>query len=101
MSMKTTPYKKGYQVEHFCREKLREMGALVIRSSRSLGPADIIAIFPENKEIWLIQVKQEDAPEDQSRLAERFKDLKALEGEYKVKPKAFMKVKGKYQFIDI
>jgi Holliday junction resolvase len=101
MSQKTTPYRKGYQVEHFCREKLREMGALVIRSSRSLGPADIIAIMPNRGEIWLIQVKQMDAPKNQEKLAEMFKDLKKLEGTYKVKPKAFMRVKGKYQFIDI
>jgi hypothetical protein len=48
--MKTSPYRKGYQVEHFCRELLREKyNALVIRSSRSLGPADIIAIMPDKK----------------------------------------------------
>jgi hypothetical protein len=100
--MKTPPYKRGYQVEHYCRELLRkDHNALVIRSSRSLGPADIIAIMPDRGEIWLIQVKQMDAPKNPEKLAEMFKDLKKLEGEYKVKPKAFMRVKGKYQFIDI
>jgi len=100
--MKTSAYKKGYQVEHFCRELLKKRyNALVIRSARSLGPADIVAIMPDRREIWLIQVKQAEAPNDLAKLRMIFKNLKALEGEYTVKPKAFMKVRGRYEFIDI
>jgi len=100
--MKTSSYRKGYQVEHFCRELLRKnYNALVIRSARSLGPADIVAILPDRREIWLIQVKQAEAPKDVERLQRLFKNLKALEGEYAVKPKLFMKVGGRYRFIDL
>ena len=43
-------YAKGYKVEHSCREKLREVGAIVVRSAASKGPADLVAIFPEKRE---------------------------------------------------
>ena len=97
------PYQYGYIVEHECRRRLREKyGAkYVVRSSRSLGPADIIAIFPDRREIWLIQVKKEEAPKDLSKLQQRFKELVQLGGEYRVIPYAFMKLKGKYTFIPL
>jgi len=98
----TSSYKKGYHVEHFCREVLQKIfNALVVRSARSLGPADIVAILPGSREIWLVQVKQAEAPRDTEKLKKLFKDLKALEGEYTVKAKAFMKVGGRYRFIDL
>jgi len=97
------PYQYGYIVEHECRKRLKQKyGAkYVIRSSRSLGPADLIAIFPERREIWLIQVKKEQAPKDLSKLQQRFKTLVELGGEYQVIPYAFMKVKGKYNLIKL
>jgi len=95
------PYKYGYLVECRCRQLLSEDGAVVIRSSRSLGPADIIAIWPDKKEIWLVQAKKMDAPDDIEKLRKKFKDLVSLAGTYKVKPYLFAKKKGRYTFIPL
>jgi len=97
------PYRYGYLVEHECRRRLREKLAAkyVIRSSRSLGPADLIAVFPEKREIWLIQVKKAEAPEGAKALRRMFKELISLSGKYRVIPYAFMKVKGRYTFINL
>lgn len=88
-------------VEHECRKRLKQKyGAkYVVRSSRSLGPADLIAIFPDRREIWLIQVKKEEAPKSPETLKRRLKELVELSGEYRVIPYAFMKVKGRYSLI--
>ena len=95
------PYRYGYVVEHECRKRLKQKyGAkYVVRSSRSLGPADLIAIFPDRREIWLIQVKKEEAPKSPETLKRRLKELVELSGEYRVIPYAFMKVKGRYSLI--
>jgi len=94
-------YKYGYLVEHRCREILRGKGAIVIRSAGSKGLADLVAIFPDRKEIWLVQVKKAEAPNDTSKLKEKFRDLASLSGTYTCKPLLYMKVKGKYEFIDL
>lgn len=71
---------------------------LVMRSARSRGPADLIAVFPGRQEIWLVQVKAEDVRSARD-LAERFKDLKSLEGDYRLMPVLFAKLRGQYQFL--
>jgi len=95
------PYRYGYLVETRCRELLRKGGALVIRSSRSIGPADIVAIWPDKKEVWLVQVKKMDVPDDVKKLRREFKDLVSLAGTYKVKPYLFAKKGGRYTFIPL
>jgi hypothetical protein len=95
-------YRSGYLIELKAKDELLKQGAaIVVRSARSLTPADLIAIFPHAKEIWLVQCKKEEAPKDLSRLAERFKALKALEGTYTCKAYAYMKKDGKYAFLEV
>jgi len=94
-------YRHGYIVETRCRNILRKDGAVVIRSSRSLGPADLVAIWPDKNEIWLIQVKKMEAPDDTEKLRKKFKELCSLAGTYKVKPYLFAKRKGRYTFIPL
>lgn len=98
---RSSPYRYGYLVEHRCRELLRKMGATVFRSAASKGAADLIAIFPEQHEIWLVQVKKAEAPKKPETLQRRFKDLKALAGNYTVKAILFAKKGGRYKFIEV
>jgi len=99
----TSPYRRGYLIELKCMDKLKEMGAeIVIRSSRSRGPIDIIAIFPKQGLIYLIQVKGYGAlPRTEKGIKKRFKELSDLKGIYQVIPKVYGKKEGKYQFIEI
>jgi len=99
--MTNASYRKGYAIELLCKQKLQEMGFTVIRSSRSLTPVDLVAINPEKHEIWLIQCKKEDAPEDPKKLKEKFKDLLKLNTHYTIRTFAFMRAKGKYEFIEL
>jgi len=94
-------YRSGYVVELWARDKLEELGAeLVVRSGRSKTPIDLIALFPDKKQIWLVQCKaKKEAPKDPTKLKTQFKDLTKLDGEYKVIPYAYMKKNGKYQFL--
>jgi hypothetical protein len=95
-------YRSGYLIELKAKDELLKQGAaIVVRSAKSLSPADLIAMFPDQKEIWLVQCKKEEAPKDLTRLTERFKDLKALEGTYTCKAYAYMKKEGKYQFLEV
>jgi Holliday junction resolvase len=95
------PYTLGYRAEHLCRKKLQRRGAIVVRSAASKGLADLLAIFPKEKEIWLIQVKRKEMPKDESKLKERFIELSKLKGEYKVKTLLFLRRKGRYEFIEV
>ena len=94
-------YKRGYAVERYCAEKLRQMGFDVYRSAGSRGLADIIAINREHKEAWLIQVKKERAPRDLDKLRERFLGLKELDGQYTLKSFIFIKVNNRYDFVKL
>jgi len=94
-------YRYGYLVEHRCRELLKQKGAYVIRSSRSLGVADLIALFPDQNEIWLVQCKKAEAPKDLSKLHKKFQDLYILAGTYRVRPFVFIKKEGRYTFIEV
>ncbi len=97
-----TKYKSGYTVELKAKGELVKRGAkTVVRSARSLTPADLVAIFPERREIWLIQCKKEEAPRSLEKLQNRFKELKDLEGTYTCKAYAYMKVRGRYRFIGV
>ena len=100
--MAKSRYRAGYLIELKAKDELlKKSASIVVRSSRSLSPADLIAIFPDRKEIWLVQCKKEEAPKDLSRLAERFKNLKALKGAYTCKAYAYMKKDGKYTFLEV
>lgn len=80
-------YRKGYRIELRCKDELKDMGAaLIVRSAASKTVADIIAMFPDKGEIWLIQCKKAgSAPVKPETIEKRFRDIKRLEGEYKVK----------------
>jgi hypothetical protein len=100
-------YRAGYLIELKAKDELLKMAvkmgtAIVVRSSRSLSPADLIAIFPDRKEIWLVQCKaKQQAPKHKTTLQRRFKELKVLEGTYTCKAVAYMKQGRKYAFIEV
>jgi Holliday junction resolvase-like predicted endonuclease len=96
-------YRIGYLVELRARDDLKKLGAsLVVRSARSLTPIDLIAFFPDKKEIWLVQVKgKKEAPENEEKLREKFKDLAKLSGEYICRSFVFMKKEGRYKFLEV
>jgi len=90
-------YKKGYLVEVRLRKLLEQMGVgLVARSAGSRGLADLIAIFPIKKEVWLIQVKAWKRPPSKARLSREYGALRDLEGVYHVKAYAYVKRDGRY-----
>jgi hypothetical protein len=90
-------------VEWECKQRLLRNGAkLVVRSTGSKTPSDLIAFFPDKNEIWLIQVKKgENIPKKEETIKRRFKDLIELKGEYKVKPFLFAKKDKRYEFVEL
>jgi len=96
-------YRCGYLVELKARDELKKLGAkIVVRSSGSRTPVDLIAIFPHKNEIWLVQVKaKREAPKNISKLKRELPDLINLSGTYTVQPKVYMKRKRKYGFIEV
>jgi len=96
-------YKYGHKIELKAKDELIKKGAtIVVRSARSLTPIDLIAFFPDRKEIWLIQCKaKQQAPKHKTTLQRRLKDLKTLEGTYACKAIAYMKQDNKYTFIEV
>lgn len=79
-------YGKGRRAEYYVRDKLEKMGAtLVIRSAGSHSPADLIAIFPEKKEIWLVQVKAHSKRSSIFQDNLEYAEYKTLEGIYQLK----------------
>lgn len=99
---KATPaYKRGYIIERKCFEKLKQMGFNVYRSAGSHGLADLIAINKNTHEIWLIQVKKDEAPKNLEKLKEKFTDLKSFDSQYNLKTFLFIKVEGRYNFIKL
>jgi len=103
LGKKATSYYKGYVVEWECKQRLKSLGAThVIRSSRSRTPVDLVAIFPENGEIWLVQVKgMWTIPKNVEKLREKFRSLAELKGNYKVRSILFAKKGRRYIFIDL
>jgi hypothetical protein len=95
-------YRKGYLVELRARDRLFDMGAsLVMRSAGSRSPADLLAIFPGKREIWLVQVKSEEAPRTEEALRRRFQALAELRGAYTCRSVVFMRRNGRYEFIEV
>jgi Holliday junction resolvase len=90
----TKPYLKGYMVEEKARKYLKSLKPdLLIRSSRSLSIVDLVAVFKEAGEIWLIQCKAGNNPQISKKELEKLKDLEEF---YYVKPYLYIKEKGKY-----
>lgn len=92
------PYRSGKAVEYACKDRLYMSGAkLVVRSAASKTPIDLIAFFPNKREIWLIQVKK-----GQGRLKKKEREaLKELRGSYRVKSMIYHKPENKYVFEEI
>jgi Holliday junction resolvase len=88
------PYRSGYLLELKARDLLRKEGYIVIRSSRSLTPIDLVGINPEKKEIVLVQVKKAKIPKNQS----KFRELWELAGHYRVRTLLYAKEEGRYRF---
>ena len=96
-------YRRGYIIELKAKSQLKKLGAkIVVRSSRSRTPIDLIAIFPDRKEIWLIQCKaKREAPKNLDKLRKKFHDLVELSGTYTVHPVIYMKKERRYQFMEL
>lgn len=88
-------------VEYRCKELLENMGGVVFRSAGSHGVADLIAVFPEKREIWLVQVKKGEMPKQRETLLRRFESLTVLCGVYTCKPMLYAKQKGRYCFVRV
>jgi len=71
---------------------LDEGADLVIRSAGSKGPADLIAIFLESREVWFIQVK---GPNDMASKDE-LTELAKLAGHFKARSFVIFKRKKRY-----
>lgn len=88
-------YKIGRRAEHYVIGKLKKLGAaLIIRSSRSLTPADLVAVFPKQRQIWFVQVKTSRRGTSLYLMPAYYPELKAIEGIYVVKGGFFVKEKG-------
>jgi len=99
---KGTPYQYGYQVEFEAKKRLKNLGAeIVVRSSRSLSPIDLIALFPREKRILLVQVKKAEAVEDYEELQKQYSELKQYAGQFIVEPMLFIKKSGRYEFLKL
>jgi len=99
---KVTNYQRGYKVELSAKKRLeKDPMVIVIRSSRSLTLADLIAIFPDKAEIWLIQCKKEQIPNNPIKYFNRFREFKSLDGTYTLKTFLYAKKNGRYQFIKL
>jgi len=95
-------YERGRRAEHYVKRLLNLMGAkLVIRSAGSRGPIDLVAFFPQEGEIWLIQVKREKRhlSREERQVLEELQ--RALDAPYIVKVYIATKVSGKYEFIPV
>jgi len=96
-------YRRGYWIELKAKDRLKKLGAkIVVRSAQSRTPIDLIAIFPDRKEIWLVQCKaKREAPKNLNKLRKEFQHLTELGGTYTVHPIIYMKKEGKYQFMEL
>jgi Holliday junction resolvase-like predicted endonuclease len=93
-------YAKGRRAEHYVISKLQSLGAdLVIRSSRSLGAADLVAIFLDKREIWFLQVKAGKREPKLETLQRSYPELSKLRGKFEVKSGFFFKRNGHWQAV--
>jgi Holliday junction resolvase len=91
----------GRDIEYKAKGQLEKMGFVVVRMAASKGPMDLVAINPATKEIWLVQVKKGHVPVDPAKVAQKFRDLRALAGEYKVRAMVYTKRGGRYRFEEV
>jgi hypothetical protein len=84
------------------KEQLSRMGAtLIIRSAGSKSPADLVAVFPQLREIWFVQVKSSNMPKNSESLRRRFQRLSELKGDYTCKAVVYAKRNGRYEFTEV
>lgn len=100
MSGQVNRYVRGRRAEQYVKDLLRSMGAdLVVRSAGSRGPVDLVAFFPDEGEVWLVQVKAGSRGLGREE-RERLEDLAArLQGLYFIRVCAAVKRRGRYEFI--
>jgi Holliday junction resolvase len=91
----------GRDIEYRARQKLEQMGFVVVRAAASKGPMDLVAINPATREIWMVQVKKSHVPLDPAKVAQKFRDLRALAGEYTVRAFVYTKRGDKYRFEEV
>jgi Holliday junction resolvase-like predicted endonuclease len=96
-----TPYMIGRDIEYRAKQRLEQMGFVVVRMAASKGPMDLVAIHPATKEIWLVQVKKGHVPLDPAKVAQKFRDLRALAGQYTVRAMVYTKRGDKYRFEEV
>lgn len=68
--MKLTNYQKGRAKEYRIKKKYEKAGCIVLRTARSIGFADLIAIHPKARHIFFIQVKPKKFSENARRKLE-------------------------------
>jgi hypothetical protein len=85
-------YAKGRKVEYAYRNLLLNSGAsLVVRSAGSKGLVDLVAFFPKEKIIQLIQVKKGKRRMSTQLIKRKYEELKKLSGNYKVVSRVVIK----------
>ena len=95
-------YEKGRRAEHYVKRLLQMMGArLVVRSAGSKGPIDLVALFPDEGEVWLIQVKKEKRSISKAERQVLEELSKSLQGPFFIRVYIATKVSGKYEFIPV
>jgi Holliday junction resolvase len=91
----------GRDIEYRAKRKLEQMGFTVIRAAASKGPMDLVAINPATREIWMVQVKKSHVPLDPAKVAQKFRDLRAMAGQYTVRAVVYTKRGDKYRFEEV
>lgn len=95
-------YEKGRRAEHYVKRLLNLMGAkLVVRSAGSRGPIDLVAFFPEQGEVWLVQVKKERKHVTKAERQVLEELQRALDAPYVLRVFIATKISGKYEFIPV
>jgi len=103
---KLTPYEKGRVLEYYCRKVLEHRGAdHVVRTARSRGVFDLIAIFTDKREIWLVQVKKSKTSTTKDRIRVGYGRLSKLGGLFRVIPCVYTMTqvggKDRYEFVKL
>lgn len=91
-------YGRGRRAEYWTINRLKKLGAtLVIRSAGSHKAADIVAFFPDKKEVWLCQVKTSKKGVNIEQVTKDYPEFAKLEGNYRVRTGFFYKGKASWR----
>jgi len=88
-------YRKGANFERKVRDKLKDMGAFVVRSAGSKGVFDLIAIFEDGR-VWGVQCKMSFRISN-----EEIRKMVEIGEKYPIEPMLATKLDRKIVFIDV